>query len=370
MVAHDAPDDNQMLVKTIAIPHVVYEPDRLAIAMFEQWAAPVEYVVVDKGRGLRLRVNWSALWLADSSGAGRVWMDVYLLSPGQNDFQLAQNASSQDFESTGVDQRDELLDSTIYLPGSGDYRVRAEINVYAKNDKGNEDTRSFTYETNVVALNSPPKLLDTAEDFTPQFGDLENQNLLLDWRAWRLGPCLIRTEQFTNVADDIAQACVGVANSNWGAAAESLMSAIGKSPDNIALQARLYQQSGMLAAVVGDDQKAIKCFEEGLKAARIQNDALEVAIALHNLGVMQKKVGDDVGEQNMWQSIQLTDELEDWAGSALTYAQFGYYWQSQDTLNWVKNSLNERGLPQASIVERWLNALAQPTPTGNPTEGN
>jgi len=370
LVAHDAPDDNQMLVKTIAIPHIVYETDGLAIEMFEQWAAPVEYMIVDKGRGLRLRVNWSALWLANSSGVGRVWMDVYLLSPGQTDFQIAQSASSQDFEAADVNQRDELLDSTLYLPASGDYRIRAEVNVYAKNDKGKEDMRSSTYETSVVALDSPPKILDAAEDFTPQFGDLENQNVLLDWRAWRLGPCLIRPEQAPNVAEDIAKACVGVANANWRAAADALMSAVGKSWDNIPLRARLYQQAGMLAAVLGDGEKAVEWFQDGLNAARRQNDALEVAIALHNLGIAQKTTGDDVGEQNMWQSIQLTDELEDWAGSALTYAQFGYYWQSIDTLTWVKGSLNERGLPQATTVERWLNGFAQPTPTSTPAEGS
>lgn len=365
LVARDAPDDNQMLVKTVAIPHIVYEPDSLAIEVFEQGAAPTEYMVVDKGRGLRLRVNWSALWLADSYGAGRVWMDVYLLSPGQSDFQLAQSASSQDFESSGADQRDELLDSTLYLSGSGDYRVRAEVHISARNDKGNEESRSYTYEIPVIALNSPPKLVDSVEDFTPQFGDLENQNILLDWRAWRLGPCFIRTEQASTVADDIAQACVGIANADWKAAADSLMSAIEKSSDNIPLQARLYQQTGVLAAVMGYGEKAVECFKQGLAAARVQNDALEVAIALHNLGIAQKTIGDDSGEQNMWQSIQLTDELEDWSGSTLTYAQFGYYWQSQDTLVWVKNSLAERGMPQVAIVERWLSAFT-PAETSTP----
>lgn len=357
LVAREAPDDDQMLVKTVAMPHIVYAADALAIELFDQWAAPTEYMVVDQGRGLRLRVSWSALWLTDSYGTGKIWMDVYLQSPGQDGFQLAQSAASQDFESWGADQRDELLDSTLFLPGSGDYQVRVEVNVYAYNDHDMEDTRSFTYETHVVALNAPPKLLDTAEDFVPQFGDLESRNLLLDWRGWRLGPCLIRTEELPDIAADIAQACVGVANADWQAAVDALMAAAEKVGDNPPLQSRLYQQLGVLAAVLGDDEKAVHCFEMGLDAARQQNDALEVAIALRNLGIAQKALGDDTGEQNMWQSIQLSDEIEDWTGSALTYAQFGYYWQSVETLDWVRSALAERGLPQVTTIERWLAAF-------------
>ena len=355
LVAREAPDDSEVLVKTVAMPHIVFAPDALAVEMFDQWAAPAEYMVVDKGRGLRLRMSWSVLWLADSYGAGRLWMDVYLKSPDQEDFQFAQTAATQDFESWGADQRDELLDSTLYLPGSGEYQVRVEVNVRANNDKNNEDNRTFTYETTVIALDSPPKILDTPEDFAPQFGDLEAGNILLDWRGWRLGPCLVRADDVPDAAADIAQACVGVANGDWGAAAGSLLSAAEAVGDNPALLNRLYQQLGVLAAVDGDMEKAARCFDMALAAARQQNDALEVAIALRNLGIAQRELGDEAGEQNMWQSIQLSDQIEDWSGSVITYAQFGYYWESVDTLDWVKSVLAERGLPQLATVERWQN---------------
>ncbi|MCA0457280.1 MAG: tetratricopeptide repeat protein [Chloroflexi bacterium] len=355
LVAREAPDDSEVLVKTVAMPHIVFAPDALAVEMFDQWAAPAEYMVVDKGRGLRLRINWSALWLTDSYGTGRLGMDVYLKSPDQDDFQFAQSAASQDFESWGADQRDELLDSTLYLPGSGEYQVRVEVNVHANNDNDNEDDRSFTYETTVIALDSPPKIPDTPEDFTPQFGDLESRNILLDWRGWRLGPCLVRADDMPDVAADIAQACVGVANGDWNAAAGSLMSAAENVGDNPALLNRLYQQLGMLAAVEGDMEKATHCFEMALSAAHQQNDALEVAIALRNLGIAQRELGDEAGVQNMWQSIQLSDQIDDWSGSLITYAQFGYYWESVDTLDWVKAVLAENDLPQFTTVERWLN---------------
>ncbi len=203
-----------------------------------------------------------------------------------------------------------------------------------------------------------PKLLSTPEDFTPQFGDLENNGVLLDWRGWRLGPCFLRADDLPDVSALISEACVGFASNDWGAATESLLDALDGTDDNPALHSRIVQQLGTLAAASGDWQKARDCFEEGLKAARAQNDALEVAIALHNLGIAQKMTElPEEGEQNLWQSVQLSDQIEDWLGAALTYGQFGYYWQDTGTLEWVTTTLRDSGIPQASITQAWLDAL-------------
>ena len=136
------------------------------------------------------------------------------------------------------------------------------------------------------------------------------------------------------------------------------MNAKDSADDNPALQSRIFQQLGTLAAVSGNRQKARECFEEGLHAARAQNDALEVAIALHNLGISQKMTDlSDEGEQNLWQSIQLSDQIEDWLGAALTYGQFGYYWQDTGTLEWVTTTLRDNGIPQSAITQSWLDTL-------------
>ncbi len=353
LVAREAPDDSEVLVKTVAMPHIVYMPQGLALEMFEQWTPPVEYLAVDRGRGLRLRVDWSALWLVDSYGVGQVSMDVLLRAPGENDFRFAQNATTSDFEGWGADQRDELLDSTLYLTDIGDYQVRAEVEVSARNDQSVEDLRSYTYEFNLVALNYPPKLLTTPEDFTPQFGDLENAGALLDWRGWRLGPCFIRTDDLPEAATSISEACVGFANGDWEAASAALQVAL-QQVNHPVLRSRIYQQLGTLSAVMGDWPQALIHFQQGLQASLILHDALEVSIALRNLGIAQKNTEQyDEGEINLWQSIQLSDQIEDWLGSALTYGQFGYYWESLDTLEWVTNVMQDNGLPQAEILRRW-----------------
>lgn len=358
LVAREAPDDSDVMVKTVALPHIVYAPDALALEMFGQWSPPVDYLVIDQGRGLRLRVNWSALWLTDSYGTGRVSMDVYLRSPGEREFQFAQNASTPQFEAWGADYRDELLDSTLYLPEIGTYTVRAEIAVEISSDQGGSAADEYTAEFDIVTLNTPPSLVMAAADFAPQFGNLEDRYAFLDWRGWRLGPCLIRVDGLPTVAGAVSDACVGFANGDWDAAAAAMVMAIEAPESAAALRARLYQQLGMLAAAAGDWEKAISHFEPGVQAALALNDGLEVAIALRNLGVAQLIDGQfQSAEINLWQSIQLSDQVGDWLGSTLTYGQFGMYWESTETLNWVISVMRENGLTQAGALERWRDAF-------------
>ncbi|MDL1901354.1 tetratricopeptide repeat protein [Anaerolineae bacterium CFX9] len=355
LVAREAPDDSDVLVKTVALPHIVYAPDELALEMFGQWSPPVEYLVIDQGHGLRLRINWSALWLTDSYGTGRISMDVSLRSPGESEFQFAQSASTPQFEAWGADYRDELLDSTLYLPDIGTYSIRAEVAVAISSDTGGSMADEYTYEFDVITLNAPQNLIMSAADFAPQFGDLENQYVFLDWRGWRLGPCLIRVEGLPAAASAVSDACVGFANGSRDAAAEAMMAAIQLPDAPPALRSRLYQQLGTLAAVSGDWNKAISHFEPGVQAAIALNDGLEVAIALRNLGVAQMINGQfDSAENNLWQSIQLSDQIEDWLGSTLAYGQFGVYWESLGTLDWVIPVMRENGLSsQAGALERW-----------------
>jgi tetratricopeptide (TPR) repeat protein len=354
LVAVEAPDDESVLVKMIAMPHIVYATSGIQIEMFEQWAAPVEYFVVDADLDLRLRVAWSALWLEEAYGAGRISMDVYLQSPEGEEFLMVESATTEDFESWGADQRDELLDSTIYLPDVGEYQLRVETTVHVNDESGIEDSRSAIYETRLIALNSPPRLLTTPEDFMPQFGDLEANGSLLDWRGWRFGPCLLRADEMPEVAEALSEACVGFASGDWDATTAALLNALESAQDNPALQSRIYQQIGTLAAEADDWETAQTAFREALNTAQMEDDALEVRIALHNLAVSQfmTKVYDEA-EQNLWQAIQISDQIEDWMGSALSYGQFGYYWESPDTLDWVVEVMIDSAMPQAEILEGW-----------------
>jgi tetratricopeptide (TPR) repeat protein len=356
LVARSEPDDGEVVVKTIAYPHLVFAPGVVSLTMFPQWAAPQEYMVVDSGRGLRLRASWRALWLADSAGSGRVSVDVYLRWPGESDFAFMQTASTEDFESAGEDFREELLDSTVYLPESGDYRLRVVTRVTMSESSGQEASQETIYETDVIAVYSPSEPLTAPEDYAPAFGglDLEWSGWLIDWRGWRKGPCFLSTDAYPEATAQLDTACVQFENGDWGAAAEALQAALGTVGEDMALQNRLRQQLGTLAAAAGQWNVAVRHFTEGLKAARELDDSQEVGIALHNLGVALRAAGmNDEGDQRLFQSAQVFDQIGDYLGAALTWGQFSTFWRSADTAGWVYSVFSDHGLPQAEVLGEW-----------------
>jgi tetratricopeptide (TPR) repeat protein len=361
LVARSEPDDSEVVVIQVAAPHIVYDTEGVVIEPFREWAHPNQYFLIDTGLGYRLRVNWSALWLVDSYGTGKVELDVQMQYPGEKVYQSIQYASTEDFEGWGSDHRNQLLDTTLYLPESGDYSLRAYIRVTATDSNGNTYNVEEVYESTIIAVYSPPKILMTPEDFMPQFADLEANNILLDWRGWRFGPCLTRTDDTPDAARQIDEACVAFANDDWGGTFQALEGALDAAGDNLMLANRMRQQLGTLAAAMGQWEVAQRYFREALVAARSQDDALEVTIALRNLGIALRNYGVEQGNQDMqdeaelylWQSIHLSDQLEDYLGAALTWGQFGYYWESYDTLNWVANSMSENGMQQADYVRAW-----------------
>lgn len=359
LVAYNAPDDDSVLVRTIAYPHLLYFPGGVTVEMFDQSANPQEYMVITNGLGFRLRANWDALWLSDAYGTGHVVMDVYWKPPGHDDFEYAQYAATEDWEVYGADFRNELLDATLYFPEAGVYGVRAVLTVAASDGNGSDFTDEMTYETEVVALNSPESIESSA--LQPPFGDLENNGLLLDWRGWAFGPCFIKTEDNPEATRALDQACSAVESGDGPGAQNALQAALDTLGDDPVLQGRLRQQMGTLAAVAGQWNAAARHFGEALSLWQNQYNAFEVGIALHNLAtaLLAAQHAEEAAPL-LDQAGQLRDQMGDYPAATLTWAELAYYyWQSVEALDYYVQVLNENGLPQAAVVQAWADALRQ-----------
>lgn len=355
LVAREAPDDSEVEVALIAAPHLLYAPDGIVVVeMMPEWAGDEAYFVVNRGAGLRLRADWRAVWLTNSSGAGRVSMDVYLRAPdaAPDDFQWVENAVTADFYEEGATHREELLDSTLYLPDAGEYGVRVEVKAEAWNDATSSYTEgTHTYQTIVRAVNQPDDLLNTVEALSPAFGDMEWNGVFLDWRGWRFGPCFVRSEDNPDFTRHLDEACTAFEQGDWDTAANALQDAL-SADDSPELHNRLRQQLGFLSAAAGRWNVAARHFTEGLGVAHSLQDSLEVAIALHNLGVaLVKAEFVKEGETRLWQAINLYDQMEDWPSAMVGWAQFAVHWRSLETFEWVVPALYDHGLPQAEMLE-------------------
>lgn len=365
LVAYDAPDDEGKYVVNIASPYIVFYNGGSTVEVLPEWFANEEFFVANTGMGFRLRTRWHAVWLADSSGGGRVSLAVSLRHPGNDEYQPATFAETENFELDGADHREELLDATLYLPGAGDYDLRAILNVEATDyTNGGNSAGDHTYETRIIALNRPDPLPVSNEDLMPRFGDLEQNRVLIDWRGWRYGPCFLQTEGNAAITSALDAACVAFEGDDWNSAANALQDALNAAGDDVWLQNRLRQQLGTLAAEARQWNVAVRHFREGLTAARATYDSLEVAVALHNLAITLHEAGfEDEVEGLMWQSISLRDQMGDYPAAYLTWAQFAAYWESADTFSWVVPSMWDAGMPQAELAQQWWDDLYPKDPS-------
>lgn len=359
LVAYEEPDDDGVYVINIASPYIVFYNGGSTVEVLPEWFANEEFFVVNTGMGFRMRTRWHSVWLAESSGGGKISIDVALRNPGEAEYQPVEYAETENFESGGTDHREELLDSTLYLPGAGEYDLRANLHIEANDyTSGGTSAGDHTYETRIIALNRPEPLAGSVEDLTPRFGDLEQDRVLIDWRGWRYGPCLLQTEGSAEITSALDTACVAFEDDDWETAANALQDALNAAGDDVWLQNRLRQQLGTLAAEARQWNVAVRHFREGLSAARATYDSLEVAVALHNLAITLHEAGfEDEVEGLMWQSISLRDQMGDYPAAYLTWAQFATYWESADTFSWVVPSMWDSGLPQAEMAQQWWDDL-------------
>jgi tetratricopeptide (TPR) repeat protein len=359
LVAYSAPDDDSMLVRTVAYPHLVYAPDGIAVEMMEQWPAPQEYMLYDNNVGLRLRTDWRALWLSGAYGSGHVVMDVSLQSPGMADFEYAQYAATQPFEAWGADFRNELLDATLYFAAPGSYRVRALVTVKAQNDSGAQVVRDVTYEMNVIALSSPAEApTGDPADFAPRFGEVESWGFLLDWRGWDEGPCYIQTDDNAEATRRLDEACVAVEDGDAAGAETGLTAALDAAGDDPYLLGLLRGQLGLLASAQGQWNVAARHFQESLELWRAGDQSQHVVIALHNLGIALLAAERwDEGNYHLSQSAQLAEQMQDWGGAMLTWAQLSRYWDSQESLDYFAGEMTANGWAQAWVLQSWADEL-------------
>ncbi len=374
LVAYDAPDDDQVMVIDVASPHIVFQPDQAIVEMFPTYTSGSEVFVVNTGRGLRLRVRWYALWLFDVGGVGRVSMEIGLRAVGDADYQSVDSASTADFDGYGADHREELLDSTLYLPEAGDYDVRAVVQVTATTSETGVDTaQEIIYETRVMALNQPEAIPTSADDFAPAFGGLEAEHVFLDWRGWRYGPCYIQTDDNPDATRILDEACAAFERGEWDAAANRLQDTLNAVHEDVWLQNRLRQQLGTIAAASGQWNAAVRHFREGLTLATATRDALETGIALHNLAVALTAAGfEEETEALLWHAVALRDQMNDYPAGFLSYAVLAEFWDSTGTYDWVVPALYESGLAQADAVAGAADAVRQAQEAdqvANETEG-
>ncbi|MBI5668570.1 MAG: tetratricopeptide repeat protein [Chloroflexi bacterium] len=356
-LSYGAEDDDSMVVRTVAYPHIVLGRNGAEIEPFEQTLLPQEYISANSGYGFRLRVDWRMLWLQDVHGTGRVTMETFVQPPWSSDYESWDWVSTEDREAWGPDFQNELLDSTLWLDTPGLYRVRAMVEVHTWIENVGERGSQAIFETQLLVLSVPPEGIPSSNEyFVPTFGDLESQGLFPDWRGWAFGPCAVTTDNET-VTRLLDAACLSVEAGDLNAAAVNLQQTL-DAEQNPRILATVRGQLGMLAAVNSQWNIAARNFREALNLWQAEDDAVGVAHSLHNLGTVLIWAGrSEEGDYWLNQANQLQNQIGDWIGGLFTAAQFSVYWNATDYAEYVVGEFNNRGLPQAEPLQAWLDAV-------------
>jgi tetratricopeptide (TPR) repeat protein len=332
---------------------------------------PVEYMAFDTGFAYRLRVDWRALWLEEVEGVARFTLETYIQPPGADDYEYWDYVSSEDQWSYGPDFHNALLDSTIWLPGPGLFKLRAVLTVDGMQDSLPARSAQTTFETDIYAFTKPAdeNIPSGTEYFTPAFGELEQYGVFLDWRSWAFGPCAVSSgvEAVTSLLDS---ACQSVEEGDFDSARNGLQEALDPETDSNT-KATLRGQLGMIAAAYGQWNIANRHFREALNLWQAGDRAVETASSLHNLGITLVSLGRwEEGEAALQQADQLRGQIGDWRGNHFTYAQLAVYYNSLDWMDYLVSLFWEQEYPQAQALQNWYDSkLAELALTATPEDG-
>jgi tetratricopeptide (TPR) repeat protein len=363
-----AADDDERIVRWAAYPHVVLAEDTNTLELFPQRMRPVEYMAYDTGYAYRLRVDWRSLWLEDVEGTARFTLETYIQPPGASEYEYWDYVSTEDQWGYGPDFRNELLDSTIWLPGPGHFKLRGVLTVSAAQPDVPGRTEQATLETDIYAFTKPAdeNIPASNEYFTPAFGDLETYGIFLDWRSWAFGPCSLSSgvESVTSLLD---AACQSVENGDLESVKNALQEGLDQETDDVT-KATLRGQLGVIAAVSGQWNIANRHFREALNLWQVNDRAVEAASSLHNLGITLVSLGRwEEGEAALQQADQLRNQIHDWRGVEFSAAQLAIYYNALDWMEYLVSRFWEQGYPQAQALQNWYDSkLAEAALTATP----
>jgi tetratricopeptide (TPR) repeat protein len=298
------------------------------------------YVLIDEAE-LLFQVNWFGYWAEGAAGSAEIYAEL-TAEPTEGE-PLFTDAESGEFGEDGP----LYINKAVVLPFEADevgrYGVTISVTALAA---GEGAIAEGGYSTEVVALSRP--VGDFPDDGEPRFGTLEEDGFFLDWRGWRGGPCRTSVDDAA-VTRTLDEACL------VGEDAEALAALLTEALEGDltpAEQARIREQAGYAYAARGDWEIAARQFREALRRWEDEDDAYAVAVALHNLGVAEGALGRPA-EALLVQAIELREQMDDWSGFFVTWAQLGVLWQDAGTLYEAAEALEELGWPQADRVREF-----------------
>jgi tetratricopeptide (TPR) repeat protein len=318
---------------------MVDEVKPITLVQYRQFWVPVEYTVA---------------WYAAEASEATVRLNLSYRSSGETNWQPYDSVEHVLNATRIPDQRMSDLGLSFYVETPGYIDVRAEVILNAKQSNGETIRQIDAREFQVHTMSDPGDIELDWDRLVPQLEGFADTVPLLDWRAWRGGPCgLAERAENTDYADSFSTSCNALNNGDiWGA-----MEPFGQLGDmsDAWFAADALGIAGVMLMQVGDYNNADSAFRVACELSKRVDDLPSMLIHMNNRMAAIAAQGDiEAAFQTLEEINEIRNQFWDEAGIAILDANTAYLSGDTSRLEDARIWFSEQGLPQAELLDVWL----------------
>jgi tetratricopeptide (TPR) repeat protein len=252
------------------------------------------------------------------------------------------------------DQRRDTLGLAYYSDTVGTMQVRAEVILNARQANG-ETMRQIDVREFVVTTFSEPEEIELDTDaMLPNLEGLADTIPLLDWRAWRGGPCnLADRAEDSAWAEALSDACAAFDEDDfWG-----VLEAFGTlgDIDDPYLAADTMSNLGIFLLWAGDFSNAENAFQLARELSETLDDVQSMLMHMNNQAAALAAGGDVGKAYSILEEVnELRNQFWDEGGIRLLNANTAYLGRDYGQLIEARNWFSSQGLPQTETLNLWI----------------
>lgn len=343
--------DDALLVQAVGTAYISFTPGQVAALLNVEELLTPQYLLAAEEYGIRFEQAWRAQWLPDAlANEATLELVLWVKDWESDDYAIWQEEDVYLIED-GANAWEDALLLDFYPDEPGVYEMRLEARASA------DDALLKQAEQQLVVFALPPPnfVLDDPLTAFPQFGELERDGILLDWRGWHDGPCTMLDEVDAELLPFFEAACE--AEGDFEALKEPLFAALEvlAERDDPELMAIVHDQLGVVAATCQYWDDAVYHFQQAHDLWLADEVAFHLAVTLHNLAVAQWQVGADEAVITSLVGAQtLREQMDDELGAALTWTHTTILFNDLEFIDGLIDWLDSFQLPQADSLRDWL----------------
>lgn len=343
-----------LITQELGTVQVLFTPEIVYAQIFDTYAADPQYVLLGEKWRYTTRQSWRAFWAPEVFGKGEIVQTLSVRSPEDDAFAFIDEDSVY-LEEVGVVTWEDWLFNEVHFEQPGTHRVRIETRIRIIEPERTHPITESGVEFDVIALYPDESISKEPDTLEAPFEDVASPGWLIDWRAWRGGPCEVSFAEEQPAADAaLIAACDALERADVGEAIVHL-SVVQDAVEEPWQVGVIGDQVALLAFATDDPEHAVQALDASLDAWVADGSAFDAAIALHNSALAHAAVEQYLtsGKQ-LGQARSLREQMNDELGLALSWAQTAIFADDPDAVFEIVSWMRDLDLPQTEMVETWL----------------